>query len=98
MLNEVFLQGQVSENIEEIEITGKRFIRFRIKVQRAESGSDSINCLLDDRNFEKVVRSVAVDPDAADVSIAGRIQTRFFKSGGTVAAVTEVVVHDLLKI
>jgi hypothetical protein len=98
MLNEVFLQGRISEHVEEIEISGDRYVRFRLKVLREESGSDSINCLVNDKAHEKIVRLGVDAPDSFDISLAGRIQTRFFKVGGTVAAVTEVVVHDLVKI
>jgi hypothetical protein len=98
MLNEVFLQGRISEHVEEVEISGDRYVRFRLKVLREESGSDSINCLVNDKAHEKIVRHGVDAPDSFDISLAGRIQTRFFKVGGTVAAVTEVVVHDLVKI
>lgn len=98
MLNEVFLQGRISEHVEEVEISGDRYVRFRLKVLREESGSDSINCLVQDKAQEKIVRLGIDAPNSFDISLAGRIQTRFFKVGGTVAAVTEVVVHDLVKI
>lgn len=96
MLNEVFLAGTIQGELRPMRLreSEERFV-FRLKVSRDQGGSDSVNCVVEDGSLLKFFNRSC---NNQTVSVAGRIQSRFFRSGSGVASVLEVLVQDIKKV
>lgn len=94
MLNEVFLVGELQSEVREI-FTKKdeKYLNFRLRVPRADVGSDSIVCVVHDESLMKKVLDLGIQDE---ISIAGRLQSRYFRALSGTANVMEVHVQDLL--
>ena len=94
MLNEVFIAGSIQTELREVPAKGiEGLFSFRLKVPKASGGSDSIVCVIDDGNLVELLSSINL---GEEISIAGRLQSRFFRSGTAGASITEVKVEDLI--
>lgn len=94
MLNEVFIAGSIQTELREITAKGAvgKF-SFRLKVPKESGGSDSIVCVIDDEGLIELLATIELGDE---ISIAGRLQSRFFRSGSSGASITEVKVEDLI--
>jgi hypothetical protein len=96
MLNEVFIAGSIQTALREIPAKGTEgLFSFRFRVPKSSGGSDSIVCVLDDQELVEMLGTIGL---GEEISIAGRLQSRFFRNGNAGASITEVKVEDLILI
>ena len=95
-VNEVALVGRLSGDISERTLpSGDQLVSFRVVVQRADSGVDTIDCVA----FRADVRRKVSRWNSGDVlSLEGMLRRRFWRTASGAASRTEVEVTSAARL
>jgi single-stranded DNA-binding protein len=99
-MNIVEIIGIVSHVPIERELaSGDKSLNWRVKVQREESGSDSIPCTISfDRTSKSLLNRVINLEVGSSVEICGKLRSRFWQGSGGSSSRLEVEVTSIKKI